>query len=188
VTTEKQTSANKRNATLSTGPRTIAGKINSSTNALRHGLAARPAKDRNRSEEVEKLFRILQAQYQKPQLETLLHEFAEAEIDVLRARITWAFYFNKLAEDEDTYAPKNRTRRAMRLLKPYFHDKIIPAEVMTLFWRLIHPQIPPIPERAAHVIRVGDPKLAKIHRYEDRALGRCRNILRKLQILVGEGM
>ena len=36
--TDKQIAANRRNAQKSTGPRTLAGKIKSSLNALRHGL------------------------------------------------------------------------------------------------------------------------------------------------------
>ncbi|MHB9026679.1 MAG: hypothetical protein ACYC7E_21315 [Armatimonadota bacterium] len=39
--TEKQRTANRRNAQLSTGPRTEAGKVHSSCNALKHGFFAR---------------------------------------------------------------------------------------------------------------------------------------------------
>jgi len=41
MTTAKQTSANRRNAKSSTGPKTAAGKETSSKNALTHGLTAR---------------------------------------------------------------------------------------------------------------------------------------------------
>ena len=41
MATERQIIANRENAQLSTGPRTPDGKANSSSNALRHGLAAR---------------------------------------------------------------------------------------------------------------------------------------------------
>lgn len=40
MASEKQIAANRRNATRSTGPRTLSGKARSRTNALRHGLAA----------------------------------------------------------------------------------------------------------------------------------------------------
>lgn len=39
MATEKQIAANRANAKRSTGPRTVAGKLRSSRNALRHGLS-----------------------------------------------------------------------------------------------------------------------------------------------------
>ncbi|MBR1090988.1 hypothetical protein JQ621_26300 [Bradyrhizobium manausense] len=39
MTTEKQAEANRRNAQKSTGPRTAAGRLKSSRNAVRHGLS-----------------------------------------------------------------------------------------------------------------------------------------------------
>ena len=41
MTSERQLAANRRNAVLSTGPRTDAGKIRTRRNALKHGLTAR---------------------------------------------------------------------------------------------------------------------------------------------------
>ena len=41
MTTEKQKTANRRNALRSTGPRTAAGKAKSAGNALKHGLSSR---------------------------------------------------------------------------------------------------------------------------------------------------
>ena len=43
MATARQVAANRRNALRSTGPRTAAGKLASSQNALRHGLTARRA-------------------------------------------------------------------------------------------------------------------------------------------------
>src|SRR5689334_7536532 len=41
MSSDKQRRANQRNAQLSTGPRTDEGKLNSSKNAIRHGLFAK---------------------------------------------------------------------------------------------------------------------------------------------------
>ena len=41
MTSEKQIAANRKNATRSTGPKTIAGKQSVATNAIRHGLLAK---------------------------------------------------------------------------------------------------------------------------------------------------
>lgn len=45
MTSERQVSANRRNASFSTGPRTVTGKLRSRRNAFKHGLTARPVID-----------------------------------------------------------------------------------------------------------------------------------------------
>jgi hypothetical protein len=56
MTTKKQTNANRRNAKLSTGPTTEAGRAQSSKNALKHGLTA---KEMTRDAEEERKFAAL---------------------------------------------------------------------------------------------------------------------------------
>lgn len=46
MTTKAQISANQRNATASTGPRTVEGKARSSQNTRRHGVTAKPTRSR----------------------------------------------------------------------------------------------------------------------------------------------
>jgi hypothetical protein len=55
VVTEKQVLANRRNAMLSRGPKTLVGKATSSRNALRHGLAISVARDPGSADEIERL-------------------------------------------------------------------------------------------------------------------------------------
>lgn len=45
MASEKADRGNRRNAKRSTGPRTSAGKLTSSRNALRHGLSLKPVRD-----------------------------------------------------------------------------------------------------------------------------------------------
>jgi hypothetical protein len=51
--------ANKRNASLSTGPRTVGGKLRSRNNALRHGLATPIENDPTAMQNIERLAQIL---------------------------------------------------------------------------------------------------------------------------------
>lgn len=51
--------ANKRNASLSTGPRTVGGKLRSRNNALRHGLATPIDNDPIAAKNIERLAQIL---------------------------------------------------------------------------------------------------------------------------------
>jgi hypothetical protein len=59
LTSDRKLKANKRNASLSTGPRTLGGKLRSRNNALRHGLATRIDDDLIAAQNIERLARIL---------------------------------------------------------------------------------------------------------------------------------
>jgi hypothetical protein len=56
-----KTAANKRNASLSTGPRSLEGKLVSSQNSYRHGLATPIANDPNAASKIDHLASILTA-------------------------------------------------------------------------------------------------------------------------------
>jgi hypothetical protein len=56
---DRKLKANKRNASLSTGPRTLGGKLRSRNNALRHGLATRIDDGLTAAQNIEHLARIL---------------------------------------------------------------------------------------------------------------------------------
>jgi hypothetical protein len=57
----RRAAANKRNASLSTGPRTSGGKLRSSHNSYRHGLAAPIANDPNAASNIDRLATALAA-------------------------------------------------------------------------------------------------------------------------------
>jgi hypothetical protein len=87
VSSESHIAANKRNAQKSRGPRTLAGKARVSRNALSHGLATRPFKDKNLSAEVEKLARALAQPHDHPALLAQGRIIAEAELDLQRIKV-----------------------------------------------------------------------------------------------------
>jgi hypothetical protein len=55
LTSNGRVAANTRNASLSTGPRTVGGKLRSRNNAFRHGLAVRIGDDPTYAREIERL-------------------------------------------------------------------------------------------------------------------------------------
>jgi hypothetical protein len=93
VTTERKRAANRRNARLSTGPRSAAGKARVAQNALRHGLNVAVADDPLLTEEVERIARAIcdGAPRGGPgappaELAYLARQVAEAQVDLMRVR------------------------------------------------------------------------------------------------------
>jgi hypothetical protein len=87
MTTERQIRANRENARLSTGPRTVEGKAQSSRSAFRHGLSIPVLAGSGRfSEEVENLAREMVDGYSSPTLLESARRVAEAEVDLRRIR------------------------------------------------------------------------------------------------------
>lgn len=82
----RKIAANRRNAARSTGPRTAGGKVRSSRNALRHGLAAAMGHEPGRSTEVEQLACAIAGERLHPALLYYARAAAEAELDIVRVR------------------------------------------------------------------------------------------------------
>jgi hypothetical protein len=55
MASDRKIAANRRNSRRSSGPRTVAGKLTVSRNALRHGLAAATLRDAGIAAEVDRL-------------------------------------------------------------------------------------------------------------------------------------
>jgi hypothetical protein len=83
MTTIRQILANRRNAALSRGPNTAAGKARSRLNALRHGFAAKLAMPL--SQDIETLAQALVAEFGEG-FTADARKAAEAQIDLLRVR------------------------------------------------------------------------------------------------------
>jgi hypothetical protein len=86
MTSAAQRAANRRNAKLSTGPRTAAGKIRASRSALKHGLSIPIASDPEMSAEIEALARKIMRENPHPALLPFARQIADAQLDLDRAR------------------------------------------------------------------------------------------------------
>jgi len=86
VVSIKKRDANKKNACLSTGPRTQAGKLRSRANALRHGLATAIADDLVLLKEIERLAGLLVNTSDDRSLVVQAHIVAECHLELRRIR------------------------------------------------------------------------------------------------------
>jgi hypothetical protein len=124
MASEKQISANQRNAAKSTGPVTQTGKQNSRGNAIRHGLAATtvvPAFED--AEEFERFEMAIKAEYQPTS--TIEHE--------LLARLVSLLWRLRRATSIET----NLFKRQARLATERKSESDTTSERMELFYRLL---------------------------------------------------
>lgn len=84
---EGRAAANRRNASLSTGPRTLEGKLHSSRNSYRHGLARPLANDPKAAWDVDRLARALAAYSNDHWHIEKARLIAEGYFDLARIRI-----------------------------------------------------------------------------------------------------
>lgn len=83
---DRKASANRANATASTGPRTAAGKARTARNALSHGLTLSVLADPTREAELEILAQQIVGAGAPSDLQELAHRIAIAQLDLLRVR------------------------------------------------------------------------------------------------------
>jgi hypothetical protein len=101
----RKRAANQRNSARSTGPRTSTGKVRSSRNALRHGLAIAVARDAAGSLEIERLSKVIAGGRRDPVLLYHARIAAEAELEIMRVRAARAALINETVHDRINYAP-----------------------------------------------------------------------------------
>jgi hypothetical protein len=86
MATEKQILANRRNAQHSTGPKTAAGRLKSSRNALRHGLSLPLRLDTATSAKIDAIAQMMTRDQADDEHLSAATELAEAQLQLLRIR------------------------------------------------------------------------------------------------------
>jgi hypothetical protein len=151
VTSEQRLKANKENARKSTGPRTKAGKKKASANARRHGVTSQFLGDPAALSEIERLAIALAGNKRNDEQLKVARTVAEAEFDLLRVR----------------------TARAV-LMNAGFGRQIARTDTAPASgWNWDDP-------RVLDQIIKNLPQLARLERYERRALARRRKAARAL--------
>jgi hypothetical protein len=86
MATEKQIAANRANAQKSTGPKTAAGRLKSSRNALRHGLSLPLRLDTATSAKIDAIAQVLTRDQADGEHLSAATELAQAQLQLLRIR------------------------------------------------------------------------------------------------------
>ena len=86
ITSERKTISNRKNAQKSTGPKSELGRLRSSRNAFRHGLAMRLDPTSSFSEDIEALAVTLGSGARGQLLKEFARQAAEAQLDLFRIR------------------------------------------------------------------------------------------------------
>ena len=107
IVSKRRLEANKRNASLSTGPKTAQGKLVSRNNALRYGLARPVASDPVAAKAIEVLTAILAGSRNDPWYRELARNVAESFFDHVRIRTVRSQVFYDLGEFENADPSKD---------------------------------------------------------------------------------
>lgn len=171
--------ARRRNAGKSTGPRTIAGKRRSAKNALRHGLSIPLHLDPEEKARIQTLADHIAADTHDGGVRALVEQIAEAQLEIIRAR---NMRQKLLTENVDV---ANRSKiKDFREITP--GAKSI-EHIETTSNRLTenaengvveHPYL-----SVAEKISILAGELARIDRYERRALSRRKFLIRDYDAL-----
>ena len=170
MASDRQITANRRNARRSTGPRSAPGRTRSRRNSFRHGLAAGVSANAGRIEQIERLARKIAGA--SPDILTLegARTFAQAEFDLAQIRrvkvalISRVMAFGGLEKSDDDFQSPAQVRQILSALKR--DELILPDHVETSATPIMDP------ERTAEAIRCALPELIKLERYERRAAAR----------------
>jgi hypothetical protein len=188
MASERQIAANRRNALSSTGPRSASGKKRASRNALRHGLTL-PNSSPDFATRLEELSLQFAGEFQNDRtMMEFARNAAEAELDRERARRTRlalverATNFGSLDPPKLFPTPLQEVKWLIRIERWLSGQRQRPPRMP----KLIDPSTTmpaQAADRLAEATRRVLPELAKLDRYEARAISRRDQAIRAMRML-----
>jgi aspartate aminotransferase-like enzyme len=120
MTSTRKAAANKRNASMSTGPRTLGGKLRSSHNAFRHGLASPIARDPSAAANIDRLATVLATYSNDHWRIEKARGVAESHFDLARIRAARAEVLWRIGGFENCVGDElNRALNALEKIARY---------------------------------------------------------------------
>jgi hypothetical protein len=116
---DKQIAANRKNATNSTGPKSVEGKQRSRRNALSHGLSIPVSADPALRDDIEVLARIIGSTLGETDVSECSREAAQAQTDILRIRKIRATLLNVLCSPPCEEFPQAGIPKTLASLERY---------------------------------------------------------------------
>lgn len=188
MTSVRQRKSNRVNAQASTGPKTANGKARAAQNARRHGLSLSILADPFLSAKAENLAREIAGETASHDIFDCARLIAEAQIDVVRVRQARHELISRYLNDSD-YRPNSHSRACEIIMKAvYDHlqrfgpEAVLPSELVqraddVFYWK------PQGAEKFSCIRSELSKQLAKMDRYERRALSRRKFAIRALDAL-----
>jgi hypothetical protein len=164
LTTVRQQRANRANATASTGPRTKAGKARSARNALRHGLNIAVWSEPALAPEADAIARRIAGSEVGANALEWARRIGEAQVELNRVRSLRKQAIERRLSDPRG-RPSPRGLELVRLLGLLLDQKL-------------HPSPPEAEARLAAILAGMTNELARLDRYERRALSKRKTAIR----------
>jgi hypothetical protein len=150
MASERKIAANRRNSLRSSGPRTVAGKLTVSHNALRHGLAAASPRDPGIAGEVDRLATAIGGENADAAQREQALIIAESELTLLRVRALRTSIYEQMLLVTAAAGAKEPSEQLLRR------------------------------QGAGEIGRHPFEQVRRLERYERRALSRRQSAIRKL--------
>jgi hypothetical protein len=182
MASERQLTANRRNAANSSGPRSAGGKKRTRQNAYRHGLAAAIPLGPQVTAEIERLAGKMLDGRDSPIARTYARSAAEASLEIARVRHAKVALIETIAafgaEDLQPALDANAEAPDLNLTNP--RNRGVGADTAVPGAAAPAPSAPQQLEPHDEALRRALPELMKLDRYERRAISRRTRALKIL--------